>query len=301
MYPQSTVDIARQLSDIGILDRENAKICGVSIRSIRHWRRGDRRAQRERRASVRKSLPNCPRCHGRPLDETAYAYLLGLYLGDGHITHRPKTYMLWIACADAWPGLIEQGCQATALVVQSSAVLCTSKKSAACTYVQSVSKHWPCLFPQHGPGRKHERRIELEPWQEEIVAKHPGDFARGLFHSDGCRSMNRVRRPLKDGDRWYEYPRYLFVNHSVDIHRLCGQALDRLGVAWRFSKPTMISVARRDAWPGWTSSLAPSINPQYLAASGRTNPESARPSSIGLFSVRSACEPDPPACGDCRR
>jgi hypothetical protein len=22
-------------------------------------------------------------------------------------------------------------------------------------------KHWPCLFPQHGPGRKHERPIVL--------------------------------------------------------------------------------------------------------------------------------------------
>jgi hypothetical protein len=41
--------------------------------------------------------------------------------------------------------------------------------------------------------------------------------------------------------------RYLFVNQSADIHRLCGQTLDRLGVAWRFSKPTTISVARREA------------------------------------------------------
>jgi hypothetical protein len=24
-----------------------------------------------------------------------------------------------------------------------------------CTEVASYSKHWPCLFPQHGPGRKH--------------------------------------------------------------------------------------------------------------------------------------------------
>ena len=48
--------------------------------------------------------------------------------------------------------------------------------------------------------------------------------------------MNRVRRGLADGDRWYEYPRYLFVNHSPDILRLCGDALDRLGVEWRFSK-----------------------------------------------------------------
>ncbi|HUA27448.1 MAG TPA: hypothetical protein VMC03_01075 [Streptosporangiaceae bacterium] len=39
----------------------------------------------------------------------------------------------------------------------------------------------------------------------------------------------------------------MFVNRSADIHRSCGEALDRLGAAWRFSRPTAISVARRDA------------------------------------------------------
>jgi len=128
-----------------------------------------------------------------------------------------------------------------------------------CVEVVSTSKHWPCLFPQHGPGRKHERKIELEPWQQEIVDRYPGDFARGLFHSDGCRLINRVRRPVKGGERWYEYPRYLFVNRSADIHRLCGEALDRLGVAWRFSKPTTISVARREA----VARLDEFVGPKY--------------------------------------
>jgi len=75
----------------------------------------------------------------------------------------------------------------------------------------------------------------------------PGDFARGLFHSDGYRGGNTVRRPVIGGERLYEYPRYLFDNHSIDILRLCGEVLDLLGVAWRFSKPTTISVARREA------------------------------------------------------
>jgi hypothetical protein len=52
------------------------------------------------------------------------------------------------------------------------------------------------LFPQHGPGRKHLRTIELEPWQRVIVTENPGDFARGLFHSDGYRGINRVRAHL---------------------------------------------------------------------------------------------------------
>ena len=82
---------------------------------------------------------------------------------------------------------------------------------------------------------------------------------RGLFHSDGCRSTNRVRRALANGDRWYEYPRYFFVNHSTDILRLCGEALDQLGVDWCFSKPTTISVARRDA----VARLDQFVGPKY--------------------------------------
>ena len=111
------------------------------------------------------------------------------------------------------------------------------------TEVKSYSKHWPCLFPQHGPGMKHTRKIELAGWQQVIVDRYPGDFARGLFHSDGCRGMNRVRRVLAERDHWYEYPRYLFVNESKDILGLCGEALDRLGVEWRFARPDVISVA----------------------------------------------------------
>ena len=104
MYSRATVDIALTLSRLDVLDRENAQICGVSIRAIRHWRYGTRRgpkAARGRRES------RCPQCDGSPLDEPAYAYLLGLYLGDGHITHgRGASYALNVKCCDDWPGLL---------------------------------------------------------------------------------------------------------------------------------------------------------------------------------------------------
>jgi len=91
------------------------------------------------------------------------------------------------------------------------------------------------------------RTIELETWQRVIVQENPGHFARGLFHSDGYRGINRVRAHLADGDSWYEYPRYLFTNESRDILLLCGQTLDQLGVPWRFSRRNAISVAGREA------------------------------------------------------
>jgi hypothetical protein len=77
-----------------------------------------------------------------------------------------------------------------------------TQQQVGCTEVISHSKHWPCLLPQHGSGRKHLRTIDLQPWQRTIVMENPGCFARGLFHSDGYRGINRVRAHLADGDRW---------------------------------------------------------------------------------------------------
>ena len=150
-------------------------------------------------------------------------------------------------CADAWPGLRRECEQAMSAVRPGNKV--GTQQQAGCTEVISCSRHWPCLFPQHGPGRKHMRKIELQPWQHTIVMTNAGRFARGLFHSDGYRGINRVRARLADGDHWYEYPRYLFTNESADILRLCGETLDRLGVAWRYSRRNSISVARREAVP----------------------------------------------------
>jgi hypothetical protein len=255
VYPQATVDTALLLSRLDVLDWENAQICGVSIRALRHWRYGSRRGPR---VAGTNREPRCPQCDGRQLNEPVYAYLLGLYLGDGHITHvRRGSYALNVKCCDDWPGLIDAAATAMAAVMPTSRV-CRVQR-IGCTEVKSTSKHWPCLFPQHGPGRKHERSIRLVSWQQRIVAEHPGLFARGLFHSDGCRVTNRVRRPLAGGDRWYEYPRYFFSNESADILGLCGDALDQLGVSWRMPRRNALSVARREA----VARLDEFVGPKY--------------------------------------
>ncbi len=254
MHPRTTVDMALTLSALGLIDDEVARVCGVSLGAVQKWRTGSRRGPR----TGPDHTNGCHRCHGRPLDDVAYAYLLGLYLGDGCITRmRRGVFAMNIVCCDDWPGLITAARDALSAVMPVSRVCYVQRQG--CTEVKSTSKHWPCLFPQHGPGKKHDRTIELAPWQRAIVEAHPGDFARGLFHSDGWRGVNRVRRPLADGDRWYEYARYLFINKSRDILALCGEALDLLGVEWRFSKPTTISVARRDA----VARLDAFVGPKY--------------------------------------
>ncbi|MGI5227458.1 helix-turn-helix domain-containing protein [Actinoallomurus sp. CA-142502] len=207
---------------------------------------------------IPESKRSCPRCHGCPLDGSAYAYLLGLYLGDGHIAHgRKGVFRLDIACCDDWPGLTEAAVQALAAVLPTNSV--GQRQRTGCTIVNMTSKHWPCIFPQHGPGMKHTRAIVLKGWQDEIVSEFGEEFVRGLIHSDGCRAVNRVRRPLKGGDRWYEYPRYFFTNASDDIRELFTDTLDRLGIEWKRSNKRIISITKKEA----VARLDEFVGPKY--------------------------------------
>jgi hypothetical protein len=172
-----------------------------------------------------------------PENQAAYAYLLGLYLGDGNLVTSMRVPVLRIACATAYPGLID-ACEHAMRATLAKSVQRVPKQG--CVAVQAYSMHWTCLFPQHGPGKKHEREIRLADWQRQIVDKHPKPFLRGLFHSDGCRVTNQV---TVRGKR-YAYPRYLFTNESADIMALCGAALDRIGAEWRLNRRNSLSVAR---------------------------------------------------------
>lgn len=236
MHPLNLRAAARELHRDGLSVAEISRRLGLRYRTVSGW--------------CSRTMPTddglahrCPRCRTppeAPADPAAYAYLLGLYLGDGHLALTARVPVLRIACADAYPDIMD-ACERVMLAVLARRV--SRVKAVGCTAVQSVAKHWPCLLPQAGAGRKHERPIVLEPWQRELVAALPGPFVRGLFHSDGCRVTNRVTV----GGKAYEYPRYLFANESADILGLCGWALDLLGVSWRLNRRNSLSVARRDA------------------------------------------------------
>jgi len=103
--------------------------------------------------------------------------------------------------------------------------------------VSAYSKAWPCLFPQHGRGRKHERLIELSEWQRELVARHPQLVLRGLIHSDGCRFINTGRSSRS--------PRYSFSNLSNDIRNIFCDACDLMGLRWTAAGEKTIYVSRK--------------------------------------------------------
>lgn len=142
-----------------------------------------------------------------------------------------------------YPVIVQEALAAIALINPGDTASTYSHTDCKMKEVSGWSKHWPHLFPQHGPGMKHLRPIRLEPWQQRIVEAHPGRLLRGLIHSDGCRVQNVIRHPKKV----YSYPRYFFSNRSGDIQGIFTDACDLLGVRWRQDGPQNISVARRDS------------------------------------------------------
>ena len=243
------VFLVRSLLAEGLNDSEISRLTGISRATVRDWRRNPHRT------AERAQGRGCPACGHPAHDPTAltpadYAYLLGLYLGDGCISpHRRGVFHLRITLDVRYPLIIEECRQAVSSVIGKLPGL-TAKQG--CVDVSSWSKQWPCLIPQHGPGRKHERPIELVTWQQEIVDEHPGWLLRGLIHSDGWRGTNRVTVKGKQ----YAYPRYQFCNVSEDIKRIFCDACDALGVEWKRMNARNISVARRasverlDEWIG---------------------------------------------------
>jgi hypothetical protein len=241
--PLETVESALRASDAGMRDAENAALHGVSVKTIRRWRRDYQRRGRPR-GGLTSSVP-CPQCDDAPLDEGAYAELFGWYLGDGHITRHPRGfYGLHVFNDTRYATLNAHILELMGRVKPGGSPY---QRLTSCTITTCWWKHWPCLFPQHGPGYKHTRQLEMAGWQRAIVEAYPADFLRGLFHSDGCRVDNWATRIVAGKKRRYEYGRWQFTNESADIMRWCGEALDLVGIPWRQTNRRTLSVSRREA------------------------------------------------------
>ncbi|MGH3580384.1 MAG: hypothetical protein ACRDUB_02255 [Mycobacterium sp.] len=149
-----------------------------------------------------------------------------------------RVWRLRIALDKKYPG-INESCRLAIDAIMPGQVARIEPQKAGYVVVGLYSKHWPCLFPQHGPGRKHLRPIVLEPWQQDHVAAATEDFIRGLIHSDGCRVVAN--------DRGVASVRYHFTNHSTDIRELYCAALDSLGIPWTQNSRYVIAVYRKAA------------------------------------------------------
>jgi hypothetical protein len=231
-YPMRSlieVESVLTLASEGLNQSEIARRTGIPRATVRDWVHGG--------APQRHAPPAWPANEALAGPRQEYSYLLGMYLGDGCLSQHPRgVHRLRIKLDAAYPGIVAE-CASAMGAVLPNRVGIQGHPVERWKEVGAYSVHWAALFPQHGPGLKHRRSIELVDWQQRIVDVHPRPFLRGLIHSDGTRGLNHVNGK--------GYPRYMFSNRSRDIQRLFCEACDRIGVRWTQSYKWSISVARR--------------------------------------------------------
>ena len=202
----------------GLNDCEVARRLGIPRRTVRDWR-----------VLPPRAVETCWRCWGTtsPVRFSAadYTELLGLYLGDGHINQMARAQRLRLMLDAKYPVIVEDAAALMQRIVPRNKVGRQSPHDGRMVTLHAYHGHWTCIFPQHGPGKKHERRIALEPWQQALVNDAPWPFLRGCIRSDGCVYINRTGR--------YEYESYDFANHSADLLDLFAATCDVVGVAYR--------------------------------------------------------------------
>lgn len=246
MHDGSTVEKALALGEAGLSATQISAQLGISRSTIRTWLKGDLP-----RAAVTRHTPlggRCDACGGEAHKfaelPREYVYLLGMYLGDGCLSAHPRgVYKLRLTLDAIYPEIIDECRRAINAVMPRAKIGEASRgggfdnsQNGASLELYSYSRAWPCLFPQHGPGRRHQRLIELTDWQEALVALYPQLLLRGLIHSDGCRFINT-------GTNWVK-PRYSFSNRSDDIRRIFCKACDLLGLRCTMA-PNTVYVSRK--------------------------------------------------------
>jgi hypothetical protein len=125
--------------------------------------------------------------------------------GDGYLAEVPNSCRLETVLDVKYPDLVDT-CAAAMKSLYPEHKVARRAMKATCVVVYSHGCRWLSLFPHHGPGRKHERRIELVDWQQDLVpSRRSNSFADSstrtvvaLFGAKmGARILLLVRQPIE--------------------------------------------------------------------------------------------------------
>lgn len=152
-----------------------------------------------------------------------YSYILGMYLGDGHIIQlkNKRAYRLSLFNNAFQDRVIELCSTSLSYILPSNKV--TVYKVPTCNLVKVYvhNKMLPTILPQHDFGKKHDRSVKLLDWQLKYL--NTSKMLAGLFHSDGT---------------FYTYKGYYFysfTNCSLDILDICKMCLEDKNIKYTFT------------------------------------------------------------------
>jgi hypothetical protein len=173
----------------GLSDRAISRQTGEAQASVSRWRRSPSPPTTVVRAEMDAAWGIT--------DPRSYCYLLGAHLGDGTVYHQaPGFWGLRIVNDRQYQRISEEIRAAMSASFPGGSVRTWPSFIGESDILHASHPAIPRAFPQHGPGRKHTRTIELADWQLALTRAHPGALVRGLVHSDGCRSRNSFTTKL---------------------------------------------------------------------------------------------------------
>ena len=156
-------------------------------------------------------------CQSNPAE---YAYLLGSYFGDGYIVQFKRTKKLTFYCFSEYREIIDLQKLCVSKLFSNNIIGEYKQLKAKCVEVRVHHKNMEYYFPQHGVGRKSERPIVLEQWQQDIVDCHRDCFIAGLIDTDGSHYFGKASK------RWH----YQFTNKSKDIMDLFVESINKFDI-----------------------------------------------------------------------
>ncbi len=174
----------------------------------------------------------------------------------------------------------------------------TQRCREKCVDVNSYWKSWPRLVPQHGPGQKHERTIELTDWQRPL--------GRAMAGAAASRPDPFGWLPLyKTGRCNWVCPRYRFTQVSSDIRGIFCDACDLIAASTRAGKRTSYvsrkgDVATLDSSSGRSDGPPPAVRgagETALTASPSPPPPARPPPGCAR---RASASPTRGGCGPSR-
>ena len=239
VFSEEVVGNILRLCRSGLSTHEVARRTGVSQGTVARWARGEV----PQRPLHGRGCRDCGGGGPRLASAVDYAYVLGLYLGDGCLSHQGTSVCLRVAFDAAYPSLITEACRAIGEVIPGQRSSLYKRPQQACIVAERLQPPLGVPVPsaRTGPQTQATHRARR------LATAHREPAHRPLSPwPDPLRWMARRNRVHVKG-RDYVYPRYQFSNRSDDIRKIFTDACDHLGVAWRPWGRWHISIARRDA------------------------------------------------------
>lgn len=184
--------------------------------------------------------------------QKAYSYLLGFYLGDGHLAYdrkrKSRSYTFVITNHIEFDVMNQRIKDNIKCLFPNKEIAtyqkCSQDRKSNGIDIKVTGICLNLLFP-HGDGRKHTRKIELTDWQNKLTEKYPQEFIKGLIESDGCRFAPRKKQCPT-------YIIYQFSNCSIDIHKILQNIATRIGLKFTFRTVIREKSAKNRAPSYWT-------------------------------------------------